>query len=217
MQFIKNIFKNKPERRQLNNVKDLLTDDIIVMSDSFGLPESLRKQEFQVSSVNSYEYEHSTQTEWVLKGSDNELELYLSLDEDDKVYLKFAMKIVNEDVETLFDLDDFSQIFEPPGKAFLNKKQDSTLSSGWTCQQYEQTIFAQVGYFHRKDHRSEALSVYDDVQEGESKGEAFELYGLLNQSQDKGIELEVWQDGDTDVFLTYYRPTSDIVDMYPGS
>jgi hypothetical protein len=27
----------------------------------------------------------------------------------------------------------------------------------------------------------------------------------------------VWQDGDTEVCLTLFRPLSDITDMYPGS
>ena len=50
-----------------------------------------------------------------------------------------------------------------------------------------------------------------------SKAEQFELYQLLDRDESKGLELEVWSDGDTDVFLTMYRPLSDIVDMYPGS
>ncbi len=70
-----------------------------------------------------------------------------------------------------------------------------------------------VGYFHRKDHRSENLSAY----EGKDAGEQFELYALFNEDQSKGLDVEVWQDGETDVFLTIFRPLSDIVEMYPAS
>ena len=83
----------------------------------------------------------------------------------------------------------------------------------WTSEQYQQSTFAQIGYFHRKDHRSETLSAY----EGKDSGEQFELYNLYNEDQSKGVDIEVWQDGDTEVCLTLYRPLSDIIDMYPGS
>ena len=212
MSFIKRIFNKEQEQRKVTSPRQLMVGDIIVLTDSFALPESLRQQQFQVSAINSYEYEHHTETEWVLSGH-SDTELFLSLDVDDKTYLKFALKIQHEDVETLFDLDEFSTTFDEPGEAFLEKLADNNLTNGWTSAQYQQSIFAKVGYFHRKDHRSENLSQY----EGKDAGEQFELYQLLDQDQSKGIESEVWSDGDTDVFLTLYRPLTDIVDMYPGS
>jgi len=210
--FFKNIFKKPTPERKLNNVKDLALGDIIVMSDSFGLPTALRAQEFQVSAVNSYEFENKNQIEWVLQGSNN-VEFYLTLDVDDKTYLKFSLKILHQDVETLFDLEQFSEIFDEPGQAQLTRSADSDNTSGWSSEIYQQSSFAQVGYFHRKDYRKDALSAY----EGKDSGEQFELYSLYNEDQDKGMDVEVWQDGDTEVFLTLFKPTTDIVDMYPGS
>ncbi|MCO4797832.1 MAG: hypothetical protein KC484_01355 [Colwelliaceae bacterium] len=212
MSFLKRIFKKEENARQVNKPNDLLKGDIIVLTDSFALPETLRTQQFQVTAINSYEYEHRVDTEWVLTGNDD-TELYLTLDIDDKTYLKFSLKIQHQDVESLFDLDDFSTIFDEPGEAFLTRQSDNAFTSGWTSEQYQQTIFSNVGFFHRKDHRSENLSAY----EGEDSGEQFELYQLLDKEQSKGIELEVWHDGDTDIFLTLYRPTTDIIDMFPGS
>jgi len=212
MSFFKRIFNKEEKQRCLTNSKDLKIKDIIVLTDSFALPEALRKQQFQVNAINCYEFEMKTQTEWVLIGSDD-IELYLTLDEDDKTYLKFSLKINHSEVEALFDLDDFSSIFDEPGNAFLDKKSDNSLTTGWTSSQYQQKVYSQVGYFHRKDNRSEQLSSY----EGNDAGEQFELYALFDQDQSRGIDIEVWQDGDTDVFLTLYRPTSDIVDMFPGS
>lgn len=213
MSFLKKIFnKNKQEQRKLTHVNQLLVGDIILLTDSFALPETLRNQQLQVTAVNSYEYEQETQTEWTLQGS-NDLLLFLTLDVDDTTELKFALKIEHEDVETLFDLDSFSQIFDEPGQAFLEKQTDNNLTTSWTSEQYQQNVFAKVGYFHRKDHRSENLSAY----EGKDSGEQFELYTLYNEDQSKGIDIEVWQDGDTDVFLTIFRPLTDIVDMYPAS
>lgn len=212
MNFLKKIFNKEEPARQLTQVQDLLKGDVIGLSDSFALPTSLRQQEFIVDSVSSYEYENDVQTEWVLKGGNN-IELYLSIESDDEVYLKFALKVTHDDISILFDLEAFAEIFNEPGNAFLDKKLDTPLTEGWTSPQYQQNTFAKVGYFHRKDHRTEELSAF----EGKDAGEAFELYTLLDEAQNKGIELEVWEDGDTDVFLTFYRPTTDIVSMYPGS
>jgi len=213
MSFFKNVFKkDSKEIRKLTNIKQLLVDDIIVLTDSFALPESLRSQQFQVSTINSYEFEHNTQTEWVLIGANN-LPLFLSLEEDDTIELKFSLKIEHDDIESLFDLDDFSEIFDEPGNAFLERNSDTSLTQGWSSEQYQQSTFSKVGYFHKKDHRSNKLSAY----EGNESGEQFELYVLYNEEQSKGIDIEVWQDGDTDIFLTLFRPTTDIVDMYPGS
>jgi hypothetical protein len=217
MNFFKKTFsklsgKSNTEPRKLSKVNQLLVGDIVVLTDSFALPESLRKQEFQVKAINSYEFEHNTQTEWALLGA-NEIEIFLSLAVDDTTELKFSLKIAHDDVETLFDLESFGDIFDEPGQAFLDKKADSPLTSGWSSEQYQQNTFAKVGFFHRKDHRSENLSSY----EGSDAGEQFELYALFNEEQNYGIDIEVWQDGDTEVCLTLFRPLSDIVDMYPGS
>jgi hypothetical protein len=212
MSFLKRIFKKESIQRTVTQASDLQINDIIMLTDSFALPEILRNQQFQVSAVNSYEYQQSVDTEWVLSGA-MDRELFLGLDVDDKTYLKFSLKISHEDVESLFDLDEFSVIFDEPGNAFLTRKVDTELSQGWTDEQYQQCLFAKVGYFHRKDHRKESLSSF----EGQDSGEQFESFRLLNQDQSKGIDLEVWEDGDTEVFLTLYRPITDIVDMYPGS
>ena len=212
MGFFKNIFKKEKQQRVLSHANQLNKNDIIVLSDSFGLPETLRGQELQVTAINCYEYENKTETEWVLQGNNN-IQIFLTLDIDDNTFLKFSLKIDQRDVETLFDIDDFSSVFDEPGDAFLNKKEDSEKTTSWSSDQYQQQIFAQVGYFHRKDNRVESLSSY----EGKDAGEQFEQYALFDKDDTRGLDIEVWPDGDTDVFLTLFRPTTDIIDMYPGS
>jgi len=212
MGFLKSIFKKEEKQRSLTQAHQLKKNDIIVLSDSFGLPEALRGQELQVSAINCYEYETKTETEWVLQGSNN-IQIFLTLDIDDETYLKFSLKIDQQDVESLFDMDAFSTIFDEPGNTFLEKQADSINTSSWSSEQYQQQTFAQVGYFHRKDNRVESLSSY----EGNDAGEQLELYALFDKDDTRGVDIEVWSDGDTDVFLTLFRPTTDIKDMYPGS
>ena len=212
MSFLKRLFKKQDDERQVNSADELKIKDIIVLTDSFALPEELRTQQFQVSAINCYEFENETQTEWVLQGANN-LELFLTIEKDDQTFLKFALKIQHQDIESLFDLDEFATVFDEPGEAFLERKSDSSLTNGWSSPQYQQQVFSKVGYFHRKDNRTESLSAY----EGKESGEQFELYTLIDEEQSRGIDIEVWQDGDTDLFITLYRPTSDIVDIFPGS
>ena len=212
MSFLKKIFKKEEKQRVLSHANQLNKNDIIVLSDSFGLPETLRGQELQITAINCYEFENKTDTEWVLQGNNN-IQIFLTLDIDDETYLKFSLKIDQQDVETLFDLDDFSAIFDEPGNTFLNKKNDSNKTVSWSSEQYQQQTFAQVGYFHRKDNRVESLSSY----EGNDAGEQFEQYALFDKDDTRGLDVEVWPDGDTEVFLTLFRPITDIIDMYPGS
>ncbi|MFD2167949.1 hypothetical protein ACFSJY_16970 [Thalassotalea euphylliae] len=212
MSFFKKMFGSEQKQRAVTQVKDLQINDIVVFTDSFALPSLLRDQQFQVSAVNCYEYEHRTQTEWVLIGQ-SDVELFLSLEVDDKTYLKLSLKVEHHDVETLFNLDAFSEVFDEPGQAFLTRQSDNDHTQGWSGEEYKQQAFAQVGFFHRKDNRVTQLSQF----EGSEAGEQFELYTLYDQDETRGIDIEVWEDGDTDVFLTLFRPTTDIVDMYPGS
>lgn len=213
MSFFKKVFsKSDKPQRKLKQASELLVGDIIVLTDSFALPAQLRNQQLQITAVNTYEFEQNNQIEWTLQGTSDRI-LFLSLEVDDTTELKFSIKLEREDVDTLFDLDAFSQVFDEPGQAFLSRQHDNEHSNMWSCKEYQQSTFAKVGYFHRKDHRSEALSAY----EGKDSGEQFELYNLYNQDQSKGIDIEVWQDGDTEVFLTLFRPLTDIVDMYPAS
>ena len=213
MSFFKNVFsKSKTTQRKLSNVSQLLVGDIIVFTDSFALPEALRGQQLQISAVNTYEFEHNNQIEWTLQGTSDRL-LFLSLEVDDSTELKLSIKLEHEEVESLFNLDEFSEIFDSPGQAFLTRQEDNDHTKMWSGEQYQQSTFAKVGFFHRKDHRSENLSAY----EGKDSGEQFEMYCLYNKDQSKGIDVEVWQDGETEVFLTLFRPLTDIIDMYPAS
>lgn len=214
MSFLKKMFnKSEPEVRKLSKASELMANDMVTLTDSFALPEILRGQQFQVKAVNSYEFEHHTQTEWVLSGHSG-TDIYLSLDQDDDILLKFSIKLSHSDVESLFDLDQFAMIFEEE-PAFLEKQQDTSLSNGWSSDAYEQSGFIKVGYFHRKDFRSESDT--PSQYEGSDSGEQFELFTLYDEDGSKGIDVEVWQDGETDVFLVLYRPESDIIDFFPGS
>ncbi|MCL1137581.1 DUF4178 domain-containing protein [Shewanella pneumatophori] len=216
MGFLSSLFGKKEEpKRQLDHPTKLNKGDMISLDDSFALPPQLRGQQLRVEAVNTYEYQRKQQTEWVLKGHGNDT-IFLSLDEDDETYLGLSIKLNRGLVEALFDLDQFSEIFEEPGKAELTTK---TLSADlhdyeqWLSAHYHQVSSGDFGYFHRQDYRGQKPPQDADG----ATGDAFEAYQLLDDDEDKAIDVEVYEGGETDVMLTIYRPLSDIRDYWPGA
>ncbi|MBC8797048.1 hypothetical protein [Shewanella algae] len=215
MGFFGSLFgKKETPVRQLKHPTELQKGDMISLDDSFALPAHLRGQQLRVEAVNTYEYQRSQSTEWVLKGHSGEA-IYLGLDEDDETWLVFSLKISRAQVDALFDLDDFSAIFDEPGKAELSTKAltaETEMLEQWLGKHYHQVSFAEFGYFHREDYRG--LRPPQDA-DG-ATGDAFESYQLLDDDESRALDIEVYEGGETDVALTLYRPLSDIRDYWPG-
>ncbi|NRA71664.1 MAG: hypothetical protein HRU24_11620 [Gammaproteobacteria bacterium] len=204
--------KDSQPERQLDHPSKLIKGDIITLDDSFALPSQLKGQSLEVTQVNTYEYEFSKSCEWVLRGNDDQL-IFLSIDDDDAQSLVFSIKVTREQVENIFDIEQFGQLFDESGNAIIDVKQPSNEFGQWLGQQYRQSEFAAVGYFHQKDYRTEQISEF----EGSDQGESFERYSALTDDEKQGIEAEVYQDGETDVILCLYRPISDIRQYWPAS
>ena len=202
--------KDDKPARQLTHPQQLQVGDIIQLDDSFALPAQLRGQQLEVTQVNTYEYEHHRQPEWVLRGTGKEL-LFLALEKDDEEQLVFSIKIKRDQVDRLFDLDNFAELFDEPGNCVLTRTGELDELSGWYADTYRQDEFARFGYFHQRDFRAKAPSRYD----GEDQGDPFELYGLTSDDERHAIEVEVYEGGETDVTLCLYRPLSDIRSYWP--
>ncbi|MCA1895613.1 DUF4178 domain-containing protein [Shewanella putrefaciens] len=216
MGFFNSIFGTKtPPQRELNHPSQLNVGDMISMDDSFALPTQLRGQQLKVEAVNTYEFERNQQAEWVLKGHGSDT-IYLSIEEDDETYLALSIKITRNQVEQIFDLEQFSTIFDEPGHAKLATQvlssELNTQLEQWLGKQYHQVTFAAFGYFHREDYRG--LKPPQDA--NGNTGEPFEYYLLLNDDESRAIEIEVYEGGDTDVVLTLYRPLTDIREYWPS-
>ncbi|MGB0892958.1 MAG: hypothetical protein ACPGUD_00995 [Parashewanella sp.] len=211
MGFFSSLFsKSEQPIRQLNHAQDLIVGDMIDLDDSFALPAQLKGQQFKVEAVNTYEYEHSKTTEWQLKGV-NDQAIFLTLDQDDEVQLAFSIKITRAQVEQLFDMEQFSQIFEETDDASLTISADQPFKqfSQWLGKEYHQNIFAQFGYFHHKDLRS--------VKDITDQGEEVESYQLTDITEKYAIDIDVYAGGETEVNLVMYRPETDIREFWPVS
>ena len=47
-------------------------------------------------------------------------------------------------------------------------------------------------------------------------GEPCEMICLASDNEGFGLNIEIWDGGETEVSLTLMRPMSDIVDLFPG-
>ncbi|MBL4682478.1 MAG: hypothetical protein JKY88_17385 [Pseudomonadales bacterium] len=201
--------KAKSENRTLSHPRDLMTGDLIQLSDSFGLPPRLRDQMFKVLGVVTYQFEHDYSSSFSLEGRNND-HIDLTIEEEGgRAIAAFSLAIDPSIVEQLFDMDEFAQIFDPDENAQI--KPIASLEFGpWLEEAYVQESCAESAYFYAKDCRSEGPSKY------EGDGEAFEYYSLRSGDGDHGIEIEVYASGETDVSLTLYRPVDDIKELWPA-
>jgi hypothetical protein len=217
MGFLSGLFgKKEAPKRLLDHPNKLLKGDMLTLDDSFALPALLRGQQLKVEAIHTYEYQRSQLCEFLLRGHSGTA-IYLSYIQEDESYLSISIKINRAEVERLFDLDAFAEVFEEPGNAVLTplplSAELETEFGQWLSDEYHQVEFAGFGYFHRQDYRG--LTPPQD--EHGDRGESFESYSLVNNQDSHAIDIEVYEGGDTEVMLTLYRPLSDIREYWPAS
>ena len=212
---MKNLFKavfsknNETVARELNHPRDLQTGDIIKFQ---YLPQSdLSNKQFEISNINTYDFEDRNLTEFTLTG-DNKDAIYLIVNEtDDEPFLSLSKKIQRPDVEKLFDLDEFSELFDNEDHSLLNRLNEPENLENWTANQYRQEIFAEGGYFHKGDYRNKIIP------EDENSGDDFEYYLAIDDSRKHVVEAEVYDDGETDVIITLRLPLTSIEEMWASA
>jgi len=212
---MKNLFKavfsktDKTETRVLNHPRDLNTGDIIKFQ---YLPQSdLSNSQFEVSNVNTYDFEDRKLTEFSLKGG-TKANIHLIVDETgDDPFLSVSKKLQRPDVEQLFDLDEFAELFDSEDHSILNRLKEPENLAGWTTKQYRQEIYAEGGYYHKGDYRNK------NVPEAENEGDDFEYYLAISDDRKYVIEAEVYDGGETDIIITLRLPLDCIEEMWPNA
>ncbi|MFT5210736.1 MAG: hypothetical protein ACI9CE_002465 [Flavobacterium sp.] len=210
--FVKGLWsrtKSEPELRKLEHPRDLSSGDMIQLSDSFGLPPRLRDQVFKVLAMVTYQFEHSYSTSFNLQGENDDI-IDLTIEEEGgRAIAAFSISIDRALVEQIFDMDEFSLIFDPEETAIVKPIESLDLSP-WLADLYTQESCGESAFFYPKDCRESGPSEY------ENDGEPFEYYSLVDKGRTKGIEIEVYASGETDVSLTLYRDLGDIKELWPA-
>lgn len=212
---MKNLFKSvfskedNNEARVLAHPRDLQEGDIIKFQ---YLPQSeISNKSFEVSAISTYDFEDRNLTEFALKG-DVESAIFMIVDEnDDEAFLSISRKIARSDVEKLFDMDEFAELFDNEDHSLLNRLNEPGHLQNWTATQYRQEIYGEGGYYHKGDFRNKAIP------ENEDDGDEFEYYLAIDDKRQHTIEAEVYDGGETDIIITIRRPVTDIEDMWPSA
>lgn len=213
--FIKSIFggKEKTPTRHLTHPREFACGDIVKFK--LFTPPPLANDNFTIAEVNTYDYQSGNETEFVLRGTGNQT-LFMGIDEsDDEVELRISIKLPRTVVEKLFDLEQFSVIFDDEQAQLtlnkdLNLESDWSWLTEWTAPQYNQNSHSVRGYYHKGDYRNKTLSDSAD------DSDELDYYSLISDDENHYIEVEVF-DGDTDVMVTRLFSQDDIEEMWPAT
>jgi hypothetical protein len=201
--------KKDPEARVLEHHRDLQKGDMVQLANHFGLPDVLRNKVFKITGVCTYQFEHENDTSFTLESlGDQKLSLSIETDVGRETAV-FSYSISRSTVEELFDLDEFSEVFDSADAATLNTLNDANFD-GWAANKYFQEVKGEKGYFYERDYRPSGPPVH------EGEGELFEYYLLVNGDNSHGVEIEVYAGGETEVSLTRYLGMEMISGLWPA-
>ncbi len=211
MNFFKSLFNKKKTDniRQLTQPGELQLNDIFTFGDSFALPEIMRKQQLQVLNINNIEFKHQHYAQIVAQGSNTQL-IYLSFPNNAQHLMQLSLLLTRDDVEQLFDMQDFSEIFEAPGNVHLRPLLKQHRYADMLSDVYIQQNFMTTGYYHQQDFRNISPPQFTQ----DEHGREFEYYTLTGGKEQRSIEIFIFENGDTDIYLSFLRPTNDIVELW---
>ena len=202
-----------PATRVLNTVMDLQFGDLVSVKPRSSLPLALQGETLEVTAVCAYEYQDGWVTELGVKSSSNH-HYGLTLQQDNgEITLEFSVLLSRAQVLALFGEEAFADLWEE-GFAQLQVKpqaaQQDTALSGWLSDHYYQTENMATAYYHKRDLRQSPPSQYQD-------DDALELRYHECEGRDDhyGLTVEIWADGDTQVYLVYACAVDVISELWP--
>ncbi|MBE0367016.1 hypothetical protein [Pseudoalteromonas aurantia] len=205
-------FKSKkaPER-ELSHPSQLAVGDMLTLIDSFAYPGWLKGQTLKVTDVQTYQYQHNAEYEFVLESESGKV-TFLQIERNDgEEFANFSVKIQREEVDVIFTLDEFARIFDEEQLSEITTVAQPDAYAHFLADKYKQSETPYVCYFHAKDYRNQTLPRYQD-----ESGEPCEVISLISSDESHSINIEIWEGGETEVSLTLSRPVSDVIDLFPG-
>jgi len=210
MGFFKSVFgKKEPEAviRSLDHASQLQPNDIIKFG--FTAQNHLSNQSFKVEQVHTLDTggEHKKKTLFFLQG--NEQRIRLSLHEEKA---EIAIQIYPDDVSQIFNVDAFVEMLDPDSGVhhMLEKQGEPEKLTGWTGLVYRQEA-GQNAYLYDQDYRQRLMPT-----DG-SAGQEFSYYYLISDDRKYALEVQVFDGGQTNVWLMVYLPLSKIEELWPAS
>lgn len=198
---------DKSGPRTLTDPSQLQAGDIVAFKERRSLPAELQGQQLEVTKVGGYQYSETEITkELTLRSEDNKT-YHLSIDDNDgDPLLCFSIKIPESLVLSIFDEDEFSELW---GEDFitLTVKEKPAELANWLADSYTQRMKEGEAYYYNRD--CGGVVPQDD-------GEELRYHECVGDVDSRYLSVEVWGDGDTDVSLVAFCPVDVIEEMWPG-
>ncbi|MBF0176808.1 MAG: hypothetical protein HQL63_08180 [Magnetococcales bacterium] len=210
--FFKKIFGSHASEhgRALRHPRDLRKGDGL----RFGTLDTLilSGERFTVDEVNTYLFGNERSPELTLTSAGG-LTVHLTLDErEDPPLFWVSGRLERSDVARLFRLEEFAKLFDDKdGPLTLHRMEEPDSMAGWTASVYLLKVDAAKGIFHKGDYRGNAF--FPRPQDG--KG--LDYYLLADDDAIHMIEVEVYDGGETEVYVGHRFDLSRIEEMWPGS
>ena len=200
--FSKLFGKKKAERPALEHVRDLRVGDMI----EFGLSDidDISGQTFKVSQVNSVDYGDGIQPSMTLTSGRLSLGFEV-VDENGEEYLQFSKLVKSKDVLKIFDGDQFGHVFNEGANS--------------TC-----TVISKpehlVDWIGNGDYRESADAIQSSYYKGDCRFDQHqnvEYFDYYELEGDDGysVDIEVYDGGETEVYLTRQLPMHIIEELWP--
>jgi hypothetical protein len=204
--FFKNMFGKKEGPRTISSATELQVGDFVQFTDSFGLPEDIRGQSFEIQKIHTYEFEHDRVTEYLVQGTGETF--YLSVEEEnDEEFIAISKRVNHNLIEEIFNVDEFCAQFETKAPSPFNTQSKPAPLTDYLADAYKIEIQGQRGFYHLGDHRGQTSI--------EEEGEPFDYYFFTGSDDKFAIDATVYGNGETEVSATLYRPLTDIESMWP--
>ncbi len=199
---------DKAPAREVSNAWDLRPGDFLKMG--YAAPEGLSDAELQVSKVHALDLGGAGRLRRVLTLDGGGGEFMLWRGEDGKLAL--ARLLPRKQVEQLFDIDEFAQLFdhdETPNLVLERTSEPAELD-GWTASLYRQEA-AQEAYIQDHDPATTEFdgTVTDDAQ-------AIDFYRLVGDERRFALEAQVFDGGRTDVIAIALVGHSAVAELWPA-
>ena len=207
------LFKKKEqELRSLKHFKELQVKDLVTFKPRDNVPYEIQAQTLTVTGVQSYQYDDGIAAEFILEMPNGSVFTAMCTDDEDGDNITLSKKLPRGLVMTLFDEQQLGSVFEEGDNTRLDVidgDQNEALK-GWLPTHYFRTIFMATAYFYKEDRRLLGASDYAD--DGSEELRYSELEG---SDDDYSLNIEVWDGGETDMFVQKTIPHHAISDLWP--
>ena len=205
--------------RELKSAIDLMLGDSVTFK--LHAPPLIKEKTFKVVAINTYDFESSTDSEFVLQGS-SRTPIYMSIENNsDSVEIRLSVMLKHSTVRTLFSENELAEVIDnEDGLVEIHRLVDtdavgSKLAeyAGWTAPKYYRQAFGVRGYHHKDDFRNK--SIPQKKAQHEKNCEEFDYYCLVSSDEKHVVEIAIYNDNE-DVMLTFVTDEQIIEELLRG-